>query len=114
MTGWCPPPSRRTPSDRPEEPHVSSPTRREVSRLSAPVLAWLSMRPKVLLPIVSVALLLGGLALPTAYGVPLLVLLLLVVGWLVYLSWPVVAGPARVVRLVLLALLAVAIFSRLV
>ena len=93
---------------------MTSPTRREVSRLSAPLLAWLSLRPKVLLPVVSVALLIGGLALAPPYGVPLLVLLLLVVGWLVYLSWPVVAGTARVVRLVLLALLVVAILSRLV
>ena len=91
-----------------------SSTRREVSRLSAPVLAWLSLRPKVLLPIVSAALLIGGLALPPAAGVPLLVLLLLLVGWLSYLSWPVVVGTARLVRLVLLGMIAVAIVSRLV
>jgi hypothetical protein len=91
---------------------VTSPTRREVSRLSAPLLAWLSLRPKLLLPLVSVGLLIGGLALPPPVGVPLLVLLLLVVAWLSYLSWPVVVGPARVVRLALLGLLLVAIFSR--
>ena len=91
-----------------------SSTRREVSRLSAPALAWLSLRPKLLLPLVSVALLIGGLALPPAAGVPLLVLLLLLVGWLSYLSWPVVVGTARLVRLVLLGMIAVAIVSRLV
>ena len=90
-----------------------SPTRREVSRLSAPLLAWLSLRPKILLPVGSAALLIGGLALPPAAGVPLLVLLLLVVAWLSYLSWPVVVGTARIVRLVLLALLVVAIVTRL-
>lgn len=91
-----------------------SPTRREVSRLSAPLLAWLSLRPKVLLPVVSVALLIGGLALPPPIGVPLLVLLLLIVAWLSYLSWPVVAGTARFVRLALLGLLVLAIVTRLV
>ena len=90
----------------------SSSTRREVSRLSAPLLAWLSLRPKILLPLVSAALLIGGLALPPPAGVPLLDLLLLVVGWLSYLSWPVVVGTARIVRLVLLGLLVVAILTR--
>jgi hypothetical protein len=84
-----------------------------VSRLSAPVLRWLSQRPKVLLPLLSVGLLLGGLAAPPALGVPLLVVLLLVVSWLVYLSWPVIEGPARLVRLGVLALLAFAIVTRL-
>lgn len=93
---------------------TSSSTRREVSRLSAPALAWLSLRPKVLLPLASVALLIGGLALPPSAGVPLLVLLLLLVGWLSYLSWPAVVGTARLVRLVLLGMIAFAIISRLV
>ena len=91
-----------------------SAARQEVARLSAPVLRWLSQRPKVLLPLVSVALLIGGLALRPAIGVPLLVALLLVVAWLVYLSWPVVAGPARLIRLVLLGMLAAAVIGRVV
>ena len=91
-----------------------SAARQEVARLSAPVLRWLSKRPKVLLPLVSVALLIGGLALPVAVGVPLLVALLLIVAWLVYLSWPVVAGPARLIRLVLLGMLVVAVAGRVV
>jgi hypothetical protein len=78
------------------------------------VLAWLSARPKVLLPLASIALLLGGLTLPPPVGVLLLLLLLLVVGWLSYLSWPVVVGPARLVRLALLLLIVGAIFTRLV
>lgn len=91
----------------------SSPLREEVARLSAPVLRWLSQRPKVLLPLLSVALLLGGLAAPPAIGAVLLLLLLGVVGWLVFLSWPVVHGPARLVRLAVLGLLAFAVASRL-
>ena len=91
-----------------------SATRREVSRRSAPVLRWLSQRPKILLPLVSVALLLGGFALPPAVGVPLLLVLLLIIGWLSYLSWPLVEGSARLIRIALLALLVVAIVRRLV
>jgi hypothetical protein len=96
----------------PSSPPPSA-ARQEVARLSAPVLRWLSQRPKVLLPVLSVALLVGGLALPPAVGAPLLVALLLIVAWLVYLSWPVVEGPARLIRLVLLGLLVVALVSRL-
>ena len=87
--------------------------REQVARLSAPVLRWLSQRPKVLLPLLAAVLLIGGLAAPPAIGVVLLLLLLLVVGWLVFLSWPVVHGPARVVRLALLGLLGFAVVSRL-
>ena len=89
-----------------------SAARQEVARLSAPVLRWLSQRPKLLLPLVSVALLLGGFALPAAVGVPLLVALLLIVAWLSYLSWPLVQGPARLIRVVLLGMLVVAIAGR--
>ena len=90
------------------------PARREVARLSAPVLRWLSQRPKILLPVLSVLLLVGGLTLPVAIGVPLLVLLVLIVAWLSYLSWPVVEGRARIIRLVLLGLLVLAVVRRLV
>ncbi len=83
-----------------------------VERHSAVLLTYLSQRPKVLLPAVSVLLLLGGLALPPAYGAPLLGLLLALVGWLVFLSWPVIQPPARALRLVVLALLGYAIVSR--
>ena len=86
--------------------------RQQVNRRSAPVLVWLSSRPKLLVPLLSIGLLIAGLALPPAAGVPLLLLLLLLVGWLSYLSWPAVAGGARVVRLVLLVLLAVLTVSR--
>jgi hypothetical protein len=87
--------------------------REQVARLSAPVLRWLSQRPKVLLPLLSVVLLIGGLASPPAVGVVLLLALLLVVSWLVYLSWPVIEGPARLVRLGVLGLLSFAILTRL-
>jgi hypothetical protein len=98
---------------RPPASPPPSALREQVARLSAPVLRWLSQRPKVLLPLLSVALLIGGLAAPPALGAVLLLALLLVVGWLVFLSWPVVHGPARLVRLAVLGLLAVAILTRL-
>jgi len=84
-----------------------------VERASAPVLLWLSARPKFLIPVLSAALLLGGLAAPLAIGVPLLVLLLVLVGWLSYLSWPVVQGAQKAVRLATVGLVLVALVLRL-
>jgi hypothetical protein len=77
-------------------------------------LVWLSTRPKVLLPLVSLALLIGGLAAPLPVGLVLLLLLLAVVGWLTYLSWPAVHGTARFVRVATVGLVALACVLRLV
>jgi hypothetical protein len=74
---------------------------------------WLTARPKLLIPVLSAVLLLGGLAAPVAVGVPLLVLLLLLVGWLGYLSWPVVQGTQKVVRLATVGLVLAALVLRL-
>jgi hypothetical protein len=73
------------------------------------VLAWLSTQPKVLLPLGSLVLLFGGFLAPAYLAVPMLVLLLLVVTWLTYLSWPAVHGGARLVRAATLVLLVLAV-----
>ncbi len=83
-----------------------------VERRSAPLLVWLSSKPKLLLPLLSLALLIGGFAAPLAVAVPMLVVLLAVIGWLTYLSWPAVQGGGRVVRVVTLVLVALALLSR--
>ena len=87
--------------------------RGKVERASAPVLVWLSVRPRWFVPALSGALLVAGLFAPAAIGVPLLLLLVAFVGWLSYLSWPAVAGRQRLVRLVMLGLLLFAIAGRL-
>lgn len=84
-----------------------------VERASAPLLVRLTSMPKLTLPVLSAVLLLGGLFAPPAVGVPLLLLLVLVVGWLSYLSWPVVAGVQRLVRLATIGLLLAAIAGKL-
>jgi hypothetical protein len=80
-----------------------------VERRSAPLLTWLTSRSKLLLPFGSLALLIGGFVLPVAIAVPMLLLLLGLVGWLTYLSWPAVQGGARVVRVATLVLLVLAV-----
>lgn len=107
-----PPPRNRAP----KEPLVKQPApgfRGKVERSSAPLLLWLSARPRLVIPVLSAVLLIGGLASPPAVGVPLLVLLVLLVGWLSYLSWPVVEGVQRLVRVGTLGLVVAAIVGKL-
>jgi hypothetical protein len=95
-------------------PTVAPGPRGEVERRSRPLLLWLSSRPKLLLPVLSLTLLVGGLAAPLPVAVPLLLVLLAVVGWLTYLSWPVVQGGGRIVRLATVGLVGLALVLRLV
>ncbi len=88
------------------------PLRRNVERRSAPVLLWLSSRPKLLLPALVAVLLIGGLAAPPAYGLPMLLALGLLLLWLSYLSWPALDGRARMLRAAMLGLIVVALVQR--
>ena len=87
--------------------------RGRAERASAPVLVWLSGLPSFLLPVVSVLLLVAGLAAPTAIGVPILLVLLVLLFWLSYLSWPAVHGVQRFLRLGVVGLLLAAVLGRL-
>jgi hypothetical protein len=87
--------------------------RTAIEKRSAPVLVLLTRQHRALIPLVSVLLLIGGLALPVAGGVACLLVLAAFIGWLTFLSWPAIVGTARVVRAVTLALVLVAAGSRL-
>jgi hypothetical protein len=105
---------RRVPKS-PKQPLVPQPApglRGQVERRSAPVLLWLSSRPKLLVPGIMALLLVGGLAAPPGPGTLLLVLLVAFVGWLTYLSWPVIEGRARLIRVALLGLIVAAIVGK--
>jgi hypothetical protein len=64
-------------------------------------------------PAASPALLLGGLPAPAGVGVPLLLPLVALIGWLSYLSWPVVHGVQRLVRLGTIGLVLAAVAGKL-
>ena len=85
--------------------------RRTVEQRSAPVLRWLSARPRLLLPGAVLVLLVGGLAAPAPLGPVLLLVLGAVLLWLSYLSWPVLDSGARLLRCAMLALVAVAVLQ---
>ncbi|MCW2776859.1 MAG: hypothetical protein JWN17_584 [Frankiales bacterium] len=83
------------------------PLRPLVESRSAVLLAWFSLRPKALLPVLVLALLLASSLLPPALGLLCLLPVLLLVAWLSYLSWPVLDPRARVLRCVVLVALTV-------
>ena len=91
---------------------MTPPLRRAVEQRSAVPLAWLASRPRWVPFLIVLALLLGGLFTPPLLGAVLLVALLLLLGWLTFLSWPRLAGGARVARLAVLALVVVAVVQR--
>ena len=88
------------------------PLRRTVERASAPVLLWLSSRPRFLLPGLVAVLLVGGLAAPPGPGLAMLLVLSALLAWLSYLSWPALDGRARMLRAAMLALIGVAVVQR--
>jgi hypothetical protein len=90
------------------------PLRATLEKRSGPILVLLSQQHRAVVPLVSVLLLIGGLALPVAPAVVCLALLAGFVGWLTYLSWPVVVGQGRAVRVATLVLIVLAVVTRLV
>ena len=90
-----------------------SPLRRAVERRSGPVLVLLSRQHRAVVPVLSAVLLLLGLFLPPPAGLPFLLVLLAFIGWLTYLSWPVLLPGARAVRCAVVALLTIAVATHL-
>ncbi len=106
-------PSGRTRAAR--QPLVAQPApglRGKVERASAPALVRLSTLPTFVLPVLSVVLLVAGLAAPPVIGVPVLLLLIAIIAWLSYLSWPAVRGVQRLLRVAVVGLLVVALLGR--
>jgi hypothetical protein len=91
---------------------VTTPLRRAVEQRTAVPLAWLATRPRWLPFLVVLALLVGGLFAPPALGVALLGVLLLLLGWLTFLSWPRLPAGGRLARIAVLALVVVAVVQR--
>lgn len=76
----------------------ASPLRARITKASYPFIAKLHAMPKLTLPLITVALVAIGAFAPPAAAVPALILLALLLGWLGYLSWPVVSGSSRAMR----------------
>lgn len=83
----------------------STSRRRALEDRSVPLLMKVQRAPRWLAPLVAVTLLLVGLAAPAIIGGPALLLLVLILGWLAYLSWPHLGETGRLLRVVAVVLL---------
>ncbi|GAA0588892.1 hypothetical protein GCM10009534_23870 [Kribbella sandramycini] len=75
-----------------------SPLRQRITKISYPYVARLHAAPKLTLPAITFVLAIVGVFAPVPVGIPALILLALVLGWLAFLSWPAVAGGAKFLR----------------
>lgn len=86
---------------------MTQPFRRRFEQRSAGVLSRMSRVPVWLPLVVVLVLTVAGLLVHGPVGALLLLVLAALVGWLCYLGWPSLAGNARAVRLLVLAILVV-------
>ncbi|MDQ1709813.1 MAG: hypothetical protein QOG49_1198 [Frankiaceae bacterium] len=84
----------------------ASPLRHAVERRSATVLLFLRSLPKALPPLAVVGLLAGGFLAHGVAAALCLVAVMVLFGWLLYISWPALPSQARVVRLAVMVMLA--------
>ena len=61
--------------------------------------------PQPVLPLITVVLIAIGVLAPLPVGLVALALVMLLVGWIAYLSWPVATAGGRIWRLLIIALL---------
>ena len=91
---------------------MPTPLRRAVEQRSAVVLVWLRTLPQWMPFVAVLGLVLGGLFAPALLGAVLLLAVLLLMSWLVYLSWPALTQGARLLRILALAIVAIAMVQR--
>jgi hypothetical protein len=77
----------------------ASPARQAAERRSAKALIFLHQLPTWVFPLVSVALLIAGLAMRGAGGAVALCGLAAVLGWLAAISWPRLSANSRIGRI---------------
>lgn len=87
-------------------------SRHEIERRSTVPLVFLSSRPKWLLGLIVAGLLAAALFAPAAAALPSLAVLVAVLGWLSYLSWPVTPPGGRALRAAALLTVAAAGLAR--
>lgn len=81
----------------------AGPFRRKVERRSAILVLFLRGLPKALPALIVLAIVAGGLALSGPAGVACYLLSVLILAWLVYLSWPALPPAGRAVRIAVIA-----------
>lgn len=86
--------------------------RRKIEILSTPALLKINDLPRSTVPLAILAFLLVGLFVPGIVGGFFILMVGLFVGWLLYLSWPLLGASSRLLRLGVVALILVAALSQ--
>ena len=79
--------------------------RSAIETASKPVLIRLAALPRLLIPVLMVALTVAGLMTKPPLSGAIIAVLALFISWLVFLSWPTLTTGGRIARLVILAML---------
>ncbi len=90
----------------------SSPVRAQVNDRSRAILLRLSELPRLVIPGAMLVLMLVGLSAPLALALPAFGVIAAFVGWLAYLSWPILDTRARLLRALMLAVIIGAAVAR--
>jgi hypothetical protein len=80
-------------------------SRKWLETVSVPLLTRLHSMPRWIFPFFTAALLLMGLFIAGPIGAFFLAALVVLLGWLLFLSWPLIATGSRLLRVIALALL---------
>ena len=101
-------------ANKPKKPNPAVPVvthsalRKRVTDLSAPVLLRIHGLPKFLVPGLIAALMLLGLFLSAPYSGIALTVVCVFIGWLMYLSWPLLDARSRLIRFLVFVILVAA------
>jgi hypothetical protein len=88
--------------------------RKRIEVLSAPTLIRMHSLPRAIVPVVIILLMFVGLVKDNALGGVALLIVSAFVGWLLYLSWPLLEGRARILRALTVLLVFLAALSKFV
>jgi hypothetical protein len=83
-------------------------SRKWLETVSAPLLTKLHLMPRWIFPVLTTAILLLGLFIAGPIGAIFLVFLVIMLTWLLILSWPVISVGSRLIRVVAVGILILA------
>lgn len=83
-------------------------SRKWLETVSAPLLTKLHLMPRWIFPVATTTILLLGLFIAGPIGAAFLVFLVLMLSWLLILSWPLISVGSRLIRLVAVGILVLA------
>ena len=101
-------------ANKPKKPNPTVPVvthsalRKRVTDLSAPALLMIHSLPKLLVPGLIVILMVAGMLLGPPYGGVPLTVVSIFIGWLMYLSWPLLDQRSRLIRFLVFLILVAA------